>query len=164
MQEHWDYLRTDTGFHSVLWIREWPRSEVFPTFLRPLLLTPGTSRRLTILGVPRTTVQALKEVQREQNELLSNQEVKMKQQKIISYAERAELADVQEREAQLIAGHGDMAFAGMITVTGATLDELTAAVGRIRQAALQSQCECRVLAGQQMQAFTAAALPFTRGF
>ena len=24
VQEHWDYLRTDTGYHSVLWIREWP--------------------------------------------------------------------------------------------------------------------------------------------
>ncbi len=164
VQEHWDYLRTDTGYHCVLWIREWPRSEVFPTFLRPLLLTPGTSRRLTILGVPRTTVEALREVQREQTELISNQEVKLKQQKIITFADRAELSDVQEREAHLVAGHGDMAFAGMITVTGRTLDELTEAVGRIRQAVIQAGCESRVLAGQQMQAFTAAALPFARGF
>ena len=48
--------------------------------------------------------------------------------------------------------------------SGPTLDELTLAVGAIRQAAIQANCEARVLAGQQMQAFAAAALPLTRGF
>ena len=56
-----------------------------------------------------------------------------------------------------------MAFAGMITVTGPTLDELTAAVGRIRQAAFNPMRVPRP-GRPTMQAFTAAALPFTRGF
>ena len=30
----WDRLRTDSAFHAVLWISEWPRSQVFPGFLR----------------------------------------------------------------------------------------------------------------------------------
>ena len=47
VQEHWDYLRTDTAFHCVLWLIEWPRSLVYPTFLAPLVLTPGIDRRLT---------------------------------------------------------------------------------------------------------------------
>jgi len=41
--EHWDYLRTDTSFHSVLWLIEWSRSQVHPTFLAPPILTPAST-------------------------------------------------------------------------------------------------------------------------
>lgn len=30
VEEHWTYLRTDSGFHQTFWIAEWPRQKVFP--------------------------------------------------------------------------------------------------------------------------------------
>ena len=164
VQEHWDYLRSDSAFHSVLWLTEWPRSQVYPTFLAPLILTPGIDRRLTLLYEPISTAKAMKQVQHDKTELISNAEGKVKLGQVANLADADELADALQREAEINAGHGDMAYAGMVVVSGPTLDDLTLAVGAIRQAAIQANCEARVLAGQQMQAFAAAALPLTRGF
>ncbi len=164
VQEHWDYLRTDTSFHAVLWLTEWPRGQVYPTFLAPLVLTPGIDRRLTLLFEPIPTVKAIKQVQHDKTELISNAHDKQKLGQVANLADADELADTLQREAEINAGHGDMGYAGLLVISGPTLDELTLAVGAIRQAAIQANCEARVLAGQQMQAFAAAALPLTRGF
>ena len=163
VQEYWDYLRTDTAFHAVLWLTEWPRSNVYPTFLAPLILTPGIDRRLTLLFEPIPTEKAIKQVQHDKTELISNAHDKHKLGQVANLADADELADTLQREAEINAGHGDMAYAGLLVVSGPSLDDLTLAVGAVRQAATQAGCEARVLAGQQMQAFAAAALPLTRG-
>ena len=54
-------------------------------------------------------------------------------------------------------------FAGMLTVSAPTGDQLSEACGRLEQAAAQAQCDLRLLRGQQAQAFAAAELPLTRG-
>ena len=74
-----------------------------------------------------------------------------------------EWADVTQRERDLVAGHGDLRYAGFLVVTAAGLDALQADRAAIEQAALQAGCETRLLVGQQAQAFTAAALPLCRG-
>ena len=165
VQEHWDYLRTDTCFHAVLWLTEWPRSQVYPTFLAPLILTPGIDRRLTLLYEPIPTVKAMKQVQHDKTELISNAHDKAQT--------RAGREPGRRRRTHRhpAAGGRDQRRPRRHRLrraarrqSGPTLDELTLAVGAIRQAAIQASCEARVLAGQQMQAFAAAALPLTRGF
>ncbi|MDD0856726.1 hypothetical protein NHF46_00795 [Arthrobacter alpinus] len=50
VEEHWSYLRTDSGFHQTFWIAEWPRQQVFPGSFTPwsMWATSGTpSRRLS---------------------------------------------------------------------------------------------------------------------
>ena len=39
----WDAVRTDGTWHTTYWIAEWPRVEVTPDFLGPLLFSPGTA-------------------------------------------------------------------------------------------------------------------------
>ena len=119
---------------------------------------------MTLLFEPVPTVKAMKQVQHDKTELISNAHDKQRLGQVENLADADELADTLQREAEINAGHGDMAYAGLLVVSGPTLDELTLAVGAIRQAAIQANCEARVLAGQQMQAFAAAALPLTRGF
>ena len=164
VQEHWDYLRTDTAYHCVLWLIEWPRSLVYPTFLAPLVLTPGIDRRLSLIYQPVPTAKALKQVQHDKTELISNAHDRHRLGQVENLADADELSDTLQREAEINAGHGDIGYAGLLVVSAQTLDELTLAVGAVRQAAIQAACEARVLAGQQMQAFTAGALPLTRGF
>ena len=74
--------------------------------------------------------------------------------------ERSALA--REEEA-LESGHGALNFAGLVTVSGHTLDELRMATEQVRTAALRSGCELRVIGGEQASAFIAGALPFGRG-
>jgi len=70
---------------------------------------------------------------------------------------------LNQRERELVSGHGDLRFAGFLCVTAADEPGLQAARATIEQAAIQAGCETRLLVGQQAQAFTAAALPLCRG-
>ncbi len=48
--ERWDHLVSDSGHHAVYWISQWPRSEVFPTFLSSLILAPGVRRATSLVA------------------------------------------------------------------------------------------------------------------
>lgn len=58
VNESWSRLRTDSAFHAVLWISEWPRSMVYPGFLAPLLLSTGIQRSFSLLCTPMRSDQA----------------------------------------------------------------------------------------------------------
>ena len=62
LEEHWSYIRTDSGFHQTFWIAEWPRQKVFPGFLHPLVYVGGFRHTVTqvIKAIP--TDQALKDI------------------------------------------------------------------------------------------------------
>src|SRR4029453_9207515 len=72
---------------------------------------------------------------------------------ISDLADAAELNDVLDRERALVAGHADIRFTGLVTVTAPTPDDLEAAVAAIERAATQSGCEIRRVLGHQAGAF-----------
>lgn len=163
VEEHWGYLRSDSGFHAVLWVSEWPRAHTHPAFLSPLLLACGARRGLSIVAEPITTAQALRDVRRERVEYQTDVAHREKVGQIIDYALQQEWSDVLSREQELVSGHGDLRYVGLLAVTAESLDGLHAARASVEQAAIQAGCELRLLVGQQAQAFAAAALPLARG-
>ncbi|PVU84439.1 hypothetical protein DDP54_00930 (plasmid) [Cellulomonas sp. WB94] len=163
VHEHLDHLRTDTGAHAVYWISEWPRSEVYPGFLSPILLAAGVRRATSIIAQPLTTTEAMRAVRRERVEYQTDAAHRARIGQISDAGAEQEWADVTQRERDLIAGHGDLRYAGFVVVTAPNLDALQAAKSAIEQAAVQAGCETRLLLGQQAQAFAAAALPLGRG-
>jgi hypothetical protein len=160
--ESWDRLRTDTAFHAVLWISEWPRSQVFPGFLSPLVFTNGILRTVSLHYLPVRADQAARDLRKKKTELISDAYQRKRIGQIEDTGATAEYGDLLHQEADLTAGHGVLRTTGLVCVTAPTVDELDAAVATIEQAALQSTCETRRLVGQQAQAFTAAALPLCR--
>ena len=48
-------LRTDSGYHAVLWISEWPRALTYPGFLAPVMLSTGVQRSISLLCTPMRT-------------------------------------------------------------------------------------------------------------
>jgi hypothetical protein len=62
----------------------------------------------------------------------------------------------------VIAGHTDVEFCGLITVTAPSRDLLDAARATVLRAAAQAACDVRPLYGQQAQGFILAALPLAR--
>ncbi|MBN9611313.1 MAG: hypothetical protein BGO26_10820 [Actinobacteria bacterium 69-20] len=163
VEETWDRLRSDSAFHAVLWVSEWPRSQVYPGFLAPILLSSGMRRAFTLLYDPVRADQAARDIRRKKTGYLSDAAQRAKVGQIEDAEQTAEYRDVLQQEADLIAGHGVLHYAGLIAVSAPTIDELEAAVSAIEQAAIQASCETRRLVGQQAQAFTAAALPLGRG-
>ncbi|WP_407343549.1 SCO6880 family protein [Pengzhenrongella phosphoraccumulans] len=163
VHEHFDHLRTDSGVHAVYWISEWPRYEVYPSFLSSILLAAGVRRATSIVAHPLTTAEAMRSVRKERVEYQTDAAQRQRIGQIADFGAEQEWADVTQRERDLVAGHGDLRYAGFLCVTAPDLDSLQAARSAIEQAAVQAGCETRLLLGQQAQAFTAAALPLARG-
>lgn len=160
--ESWGHLRSDSAYHCVVWISEWPRSMVHPGFLSPVLLSSGIHRALSLICTPLRTDQAARDIRRKKTEYISDAAQRARIGQIEDASQTAEYHDVLQQEADLTAGHGVLRYTGLISVSADSLEELEAAVAAIEQAAIQASCETRVLVGQQAQAFTAAALPLCR--
>ena len=160
--ESWGSLRSDSAHHCVLWISEWPRSIVFPGFLAPVLLASGVRRTFTLLYTPMRTDRAARDIRKKKTEYISDAAQRQRIGRIEDAQQAAELHDVLQQEADLIAGHGVLRVTGLVSVSATTPDELEQAVAVVEQAAIQASCETRRLWGQQAQAFTLAALPLAR--
>ena len=70
--ESWDHLRSDSGYHCVLWISEWPRSQVYPGFLAPLAFTNGVLRTVSLHYLPVRADQAARDLRKKKTELISD--------------------------------------------------------------------------------------------
>ena len=163
VQEQWSYLRTDSAVHATYWVTQWPRSEVHPAFLQPLLLASSGFRTVTLIAEPLPMAKALREIRRAKVEHAADAAQRARVGRVEDESTRAQVADLARREQDLIAGHGDLRFTGLITVTAATLAELDGACAATESAAAQSMCEIRRLVGQQGLAHVAATLPLARG-
>ena len=163
VEEHWRHLRTDSAVHATYWVSEWPRSDVNPAFLQPLVLSPGVFRTVTVVAEPLPIAAALREIRRAKAEHAADAAQRSRIGQVEDEATRAEVDDLIRREQELVAGHGDMRFTGLVTVTAPTLEELDAACAATEAAAAQSLCEVRRLVGQQGLAHLAGAVPLARG-
>ncbi len=160
--ETWSNLRTDSAYHAVLWISEWPRSLVYPGFTAPLLLSTGIQRAVSLIYTPMRSDQAARDIRRKKVEYISDQAQRARLGQIEDASQTAEFHDVLQQEADLTGGHGVLRVSGLISISAPTTDDLEAAVAAMTQAAIQGSCETRRLVGQQAAAFTAAALPLCR--
>lgn len=158
----WDHLRVDDTWHAVVWVREWPREDVDATFLVPLMLTNAVQRTVSITYRPRTTREAMKALRVEQVESESEQRRRDKHDIRTSAAQQREQDDIDQRERELVAGHAELAYTGLISISAGSKDDLDAAVEETESACHQCGLDTTVLYGQQDAAFYAAALPLGR--
>jgi hypothetical protein len=162
ISEHWDCLRHDSAWSSVLWISEWPRIDVPPDFLHPLIFATGLRRTLSLVARPLASEVALRQIRKEKTEAVADQAQKARVGQIVDLSDTQEYHDLLDRERSVIAGHTDVEFAGFITVTAPTREQLEAARAAVARAAGQAACEARVVYGRQAQAFILAGLPLAR--
>jgi hypothetical protein len=163
VEEHWTYLRTDTGFHQTFWIAEWPRQKVFPGFLHPLIYVGDFRHTVTevIRAVP--TTEALRDIRSAQEAHETRRRINTRFDRPLTREQRAEEEEVAQREEEIVAGHGDVRPAAYVTITASTLEDLARHRQELESAAAGAFVELRLLAGQQWAAFVAGALPFGRG-
>ena len=162
LDEHWDHLRHDTAFTTVLWISEWPRIDVAPHFLHALVFLQNVRKSISIVAKPLGTSEALRAIRKEKVEYITEAQQNARIGKVADLSADQEYADVLARERALISGHADLRYSGFVAITAQSRDELASAVAAAARAATQCGCETRVLFGQQAQAFAVAALPLGR--
>ncbi|BDZ61094.1 hypothetical protein GCM10025873_08850 [Demequina sediminis] len=163
LNETWERLRSDSAYHAVLWVSEWPRSSVYPDFLRPLLLTSGIQRTFTMIYTPVRADVAARDIRKKKVGLMSDATQRARMGQIEDAERAAEFQDVLQQESDLTAGHGVLRYTGLIAVSARTEDALEESVAAIEQTAVQASCETRRLVGQQAHAFAVAALPLCLG-
>ena len=162
MSEYWDCLRHDSGWSSVLWLSEWPRIEVAADFLHPVVFSPGVRRSLSLVVRPLPTDVALRQIRKEKTDAVADMAHKQKVGQIADLSDAQEYEDLLSRERSVVAGHTDVEFAGLLTVTAGDRETLDSARSQISRAATQAACEVRPLYGRQAQGFVCAALPLAR--
>jgi hypothetical protein len=162
ISEHWDCLRHDSAWSTVLWIAEWPRIDVPPDFLHPIVFAPGVRRTLSLTARPRPSDEALRQIRKEKTEAVADQAQKARVGQLADLADAHEYEDLLNRERSVISGHTDVEFVGLISVTAPSRDLLEAGRVAVMRAAGQAACDVRPLYGHQAQGFIQAALPLAR--
>ncbi|MGC8463330.1 MAG: SCO6880 family protein [Acidimicrobiales bacterium] len=161
VEPSWDAVRVDGTWHATYWVSEWPRSDVTPEFLGPLLFLP-VRRALSVTMEPVTPSRAARQVARARTADRADAELRRRGGFLATARQARERAAADERDAELADGHAQFRFSGYVTVTAESRDALRRAAALVEQAAGQARLELRLLYGQQDVAFT-CTLPLGRG-
>jgi hypothetical protein len=161
VEPSWDAVHTDGTWHATYWIAEWPRVDVTPDFLAPLLFSP-LRRSLSMVMEPMSPSRAARQVAQARTADLADGELRRRGGFLVTARQTREKAGVEERDVELADGHAQFRFSGYVTVTTDTRAELSTARAAVEQAAGQAGIDLRLLYGAQDVAF-ACSLPLGRG-
>ena len=161
LEAGWDAVRTDGTWHAVYWVAEWPRVDVQPDFLGPLLFAP-LRRTLSVVMEPIDPTRAARQVAQARTAGLADGELRRRNGFLTSARHSRESQSVDERDIELADGHAQFRYSGYLGVTADSHTELVASCASLEQAAGHARLEVRRLFGQQDAALL-CLLPLGRG-
>ena len=162
MEAGWDAVAADGQWHAVYWVAEWPRSEVGPDFLIPLLLLAPGVRAVSVTMEPVSPRRATREVEAARTSGAADEELRRRGGFLATARRMRQAEGMARREAEMADGHSDYRFSGYVDVVAPSAPALERACSEVEHAAAQSRLELRRLYGQQDQALT-YVLPLARG-
>jgi hypothetical protein len=162
VDEGWAAYRSDGAWHATYWIAEWPRIEVGPDFLSPLLLGGVARRTVAVVMAPVGPAEAARRVEAARTADAADEQLRRRAGFLATARHRRQAEGVLRREAELADGHGEFRFSGYVTVTVSERGHLDDACAEIERCGRQANLELRRLYGQQQAAFT-WTLPLARG-
>jgi hypothetical protein len=158
----WGVYRTDGAFHVSYWIASWPRIDVGAAFLSPLLLHAQVVRAIAVTIEPIAPSRAIREVEAARTSDVADRDLRGRMGFIETARRRRQTEAVARREEELADGHAAVRFAGYVTVSARTVDELERDCAEVEHAAQMARLELLRMYGQQDEAFT-YTLPLCRG-
>jgi hypothetical protein len=158
----WDAVRTDSCWHATYWIAEWPRTDVGPDFLLPLITGVAAQRTVSVTMAPVAPLRASRAAEHARTSGVADAELRRRHGFAVTARARRDHDAVLQRESELALGHASYRFSGFVTVTAAGRDELDRSCEAVERAATLAQLELRRLYGAQDQGLL-ASLPAGRG-
>jgi len=158
----WSRLRADGTWHTTYWVSEWPRTDVGPDFLGPLLLPSEIRRAVSLVMEPLGPIEASRKVEQARTADIADAELRRRGGFLATARRRREEEILVHREVELADGHAQYRFSGYVTVSAADPEALEEACGRVEQAAGQAGLELRRCYGDQANTFM-CTLPLGRG-
>jgi hypothetical protein len=157
----WESVRTDGTWHATYWVAEWPRVDVHPDFLGPVLFAP-LRRTLAVVMEPVDPTRAARQVAQARTAGLADGELRRRNGFLSSARHARERQSVDDRDVELTDGHAQFRFSGYLGVTADSAGDLVEACADLEQAAGQARLDVRRLYGQQDAALL-CLLPTGRG-
>ncbi|GAC1535937.1 MAG: hypothetical protein NVS3B12_18450 [Acidimicrobiales bacterium] len=158
----WPRWHTDGTWHATFWIAEWPRSDVGPDFLSPLLLSCSHQRTVTVVMAPLAPSVGTREVEAARTAHAADDQLRQRAGFLATARRSRQAEGALRRETELADGHAAYRFSGYVTVSAQSAEELEDACGEVVHAGHQARLELRRLYGAQDLAFT-WTLPLGRG-
>jgi hypothetical protein len=160
--ERWDHYRTDSALHTTYWIAQWPRIDVGPAFLQPLLMQTPVLRSIAVAMEPIAPSKSIRDVEAAVTSDTADEQLRAEKGFTPTARRRQQARSTRQREEELVHGHAELRLAGFVTVSAPDEDGLERARAEIEHAAQQTHIELTPLFGQQAHAFT-FTLPLARG-
>jgi hypothetical protein len=162
-EPQWDLLRTDDTLHRTYWVAQWPRLEVGPAFLTPMLLTATAVRTFSVVLEPVPPLKARRAVEAAITSDEADEQLRRERGFRTPARRREQQAATMRREAELAEGHEEVRFTAYVTVSGRDEAELERHCDEVLQAAQQAYLDLQPMWGQQDSGFLCGALPLCHG-
>ncbi len=161
-RDEWDHYRSDGALHATYWIGSWPRVDVSPMFMDALLGRSSVVRTVAVTFEPIAHDRSTREIEAAITRDRADRELRARFGQSLTARQRQAEDATSRREAEIAAGHGEVRFAGFITVSGRGDEELRRAGAEVTEHAARARLELHRMYGQQADAFT-FTLPLCRG-
>lgn len=158
----WDHLVADGSVHRTFWIAEWPRLDIPPNWLEPVLLHAGGVRTFALHYEPVPPSRSQRRIDRDAVRLAADEDQRTRGGFRIGAGHRRAQSAVLDREAELVAGFSELEYAGFVTVSASDLETLDRSCAEYEQVACKAGLELRPLDGRQ-DLGVACSLPLGRG-
>jgi len=159
--EGWSFLRAGGTLHATYWIAEWPRIEVGPDFMSPLLMNGGR-RSVSVTMAPVPLERAARQVRSARTADVADEQLRSRAGFVPNARRGKEAESTVRREEELAVGHAEYRFSGYVTVSAGDRAGLDLACAETEHAAQAAHLEIRRLYGRQRDAFT-FTMPLARG-
>lgn len=160
-EDAWGHWQVDGSFHRAFWMAEWPRQPVGPAWMSDLVLFGAVVRTVAVTCEPVPPRASQRSIERAGAKLSSDEDHRRRTGFRVGAHHRRAQEDVDEREAELVAGYAEFAYAGIVVVSATELDGLERACADLDQAAAGCGIELRPLNGRHDLA-VGASLPLAR--
>src|SRR6478609_1086923 len=158
----WSHYRTDSACHCTYWVSSWPRSEVGPTFLAPLLMQGSALRTVSVTIEPVPYSVAMRKAEMAQTAEIAEEMGRQRQGFLTTARIRRRQQASSRREEELADGHAELRVAPFITAYNATPELLDRTKSEVEHGAQLARLELQPLWGEQEAGF-ANTLPLCRG-
>jgi hypothetical protein len=158
LDSSWGHVRIDRAWHRTWWVGTWPRLAQPPAWLEPFLSGGGITRAMTVYLQPVATHQSRRRIERDLVKLESDATTREEKGRRVDARHRRATQALLDREDELVAGYPEIAYAGLVTVSASSIEELDEHSEILEQLAREAGMDLRPLDARQDVAW-AASLP-----
>ncbi len=162
-----NHVEVDGSFHRVFWVASWPERAQQAGWLEPLLATDdqktgGAHRALSVVIEPVPDEKAFRQVAHADIRLGSDAMAREEGGRRVGARDKRKHVAVLEREQDLVSGAAGLSYAGLVTLSAPTLEELDRAGRAYERRCFTRRVTLRQLWGRQDLGL-AAGLPLGLG-